>query len=102
MDLEGALAEADRCLRCKKPRCIPGCPVAIDIPGFISALARRDIRGSYRILKSANTLPAVCGRVCPQESQCEVSCVVGSKYPRGGHRPAGALCRGRRYGARMG
>ena len=81
LDLEGALAEADRCLRCKKPRCIPGCPVAIDIPGFISALARRDICESYRILKSANTLPAVCGRVCPQESQCEVACVVGVKYP---------------------
>ena len=81
LDLEGALAEADRCLRCKKPRCIPGCPVAIDIPGFISALARRDVRESYRILKSANTLPAVCGRVCPQESQCEVACVVGNKYP---------------------
>ena len=81
LDLAGALAEADRCLRCKKPRCIPGCPVAIDIPGFISALARRDIRESYRILKSANTLPAVCGRVCPQESQCEASCVVGVKYP---------------------
>jgi glutamate synthase (NADPH) small chain len=81
LTLEGALAEADRCLRCKKPRCIPGCPVAIDIPGFIAALARRDIRESYRVLKDANTLPAVCGRVCPQESQCEVACVVGNKFP---------------------
>jgi len=81
LDFEAAFAEADRCLRCKKPRCVPGCPVGIDIPGFISALARRDIRESYRILKDTNTLPAVCGRVCPQESQCEASCIVGIKYP---------------------
>jgi glutamate synthase (NADPH) small chain len=77
--LEMALAEADRCLFCKKPRCIPGCPVSIDIPGFISALARKDLRRSYQILKDANTLPAVCGRVCPQEVQCEATCVVGNK-----------------------
>jgi homotetrameric NADPH-dependent glutamate synthase len=80
LDLEGALHEAERCIRCKKPRCVPGCPVGIDIPGFISALARRDIQLSYRILKSANALPAVCGRVCPQESQCEATCVVGAKF----------------------
>jgi homotetrameric NADPH-dependent glutamate synthase len=80
LDLEGALHEAERCIRCKKPRCVPGCPVGIDIPGFISALARRDIQASYRILKSANALPAVCGRVCPQESQCEATCVVGAKF----------------------
>jgi NAD(P)H-flavin reductase len=77
---EGALHEAKRCLRCKKPRCVPGCPVGIDIPGFISALARRDIKGAYQILKKDNALPAVCGRVCPQESQCECMCVVGNKY----------------------
>jgi len=80
LDLEGALHEAERCLRCKKPRCVPGCPVGIDIPGFISALARKDIKQSYQILKSANALPAVCGRVCPQESQCEATCVVGAKF----------------------
>jgi homotetrameric NADPH-dependent glutamate synthase len=80
LDLEGALHEAERCLRCKKPRCIPGCPVGIDIPGFIEALQHRDIRGSYEILKSSNSLPAVCGRVCPQESQCEATCVVGAKF----------------------
>jgi homotetrameric NADPH-dependent glutamate synthase len=80
LDLEGALHEAERCIRCKKPRCVPGCPVGIDIPGFISALARRDIQASYRILKSANALPAVCGRVCPQETQCEATCVVGAKF----------------------
>jgi homotetrameric NADPH-dependent glutamate synthase len=79
LELEGALLEADRCLRCKKPRCIPGCPVGVDIPGFIAALAHRDIKRSYHILKQSNALPAVCGRVCPQESQCEAACVVGAK-----------------------
>jgi glutamate synthase (NADPH/NADH) small chain len=77
--LEMALAEADRCLQCKKPKCVPGCPVEIDIPGFIGALARKDIQESYRILKDANALPAVCGRVCPQEVQCEATCVIGKK-----------------------
>jgi len=80
LDLEGALHEAQRCIRCKKPRCVPGCPVGIDIPGFISALAHQDVRLSYRILKQSNALPAVCGRVCPQESQCEATCVVGAKF----------------------
>ncbi|MEO8595273.1 MAG: NADPH-dependent glutamate synthase [Candidatus Solibacter sp.] len=80
LDMAGAFHEAERCLRCKKPRCVPGCPVGIDIPGFISALARQDVEQSYRILKSANALPAVCGRVCPQESQCEATCVVGLKF----------------------
>jgi homotetrameric NADPH-dependent glutamate synthase len=80
LDLAGALHEAERCLRCKKPRCVPGCPVGIDIPGFIAALQHKDIKRSYQILKSSNALPAVCGRVCPQESQCEATCVVGAKY----------------------
>ena len=80
LELEGALHEAQRCIRCKKPRCVPGCPVGIDIPGFISALARQDVQLSYRILKKSNALPAVCGRVCPQESQCEATCVVGAKF----------------------
>jgi glutamate synthase (NADPH/NADH) small chain len=79
LDLAGALQEAERCLRCKKPRCVPGCPVGIDIPGFIAALQEKDIKKSYQILKSTNALPAGCGRVCPQESQCEATCVVGSK-----------------------
>jgi NAD(P)H-flavin reductase len=80
LDLAGALHEAERCLRCKKPRCVPGCPVGIDIPGFISALQHKDVEQAYRILKTSNALPAVCGRVCPQESQCEATCVVGNKY----------------------
>lgn len=77
--LDMAFAEADRCLQCKKPKCVSGCPVGIDIPGFIGALARKDLRASYRILKNANALPAVCGRVCPQEVQCESECVIGNK-----------------------
>ena len=80
LDLEGALNEAERCLRCKKPRCVPGCPVGIDIPGFIAALQHKDLKRSYQILKASNALPAVCGRVCPQESQCEATCVVGTKF----------------------
>jgi glutamate synthase (NADPH/NADH) small chain len=80
LDLEAALHEADRCLRCKKPRCVPGCPVGIDIPGFIAALQHKDVKLSYQILKNSNALPAVCGRVCPQESQCESTCVVGAKF----------------------
>jgi glutamate synthase (NADPH/NADH) small chain len=77
--LEMAIAEADRCLQCKKPKCVPGCPVEIDISGFISAISRKDLRRSYEVLKDANALPAVCGRVCPQEVQCEATCVVGNK-----------------------
>ena len=77
--IDMALLEADRCLLCKKPRCVPGCPVEIDIPSFIEALARKDIKQSYRILKDSNALPAVCGRVCAQEVQCEATCIVGEK-----------------------
>ncbi len=77
--MDQALCEADRCLQCKKPRCVPGCPVGIDIPAFLNALAHRDLKKSYRILKESNALPAICGRVCPQESQCEATCVVGKR-----------------------
>jgi homotetrameric NADPH-dependent glutamate synthase len=78
-DLASALAEADRCIRCKKPKCIEGCPVEVDIPAFIAALTRKDLESSYRILRSGNVLPAVCGRVCPQELQCESTCILGKK-----------------------
>jgi glutamate synthase (NADPH/NADH) small chain len=78
-DLDAALVEADRCILCKNPKCVEGCPVRIDIPGFIGALAAKDLDASYRILKASNALPAVCGRVCPQEIQCEARCVVGKK-----------------------
>jgi glutamate synthase (NADPH/NADH) small chain len=77
--LEEAIAEAQRCLRCKKPLCVTGCPVNINIPAFVGAIADGDIRKAIRILKSSNTLPAICGRVCPQETQCEVRCVLAKK-----------------------
>ena len=76
---ELALAEASRCLQCKKPRCVTGCPVEIDIPGFISCIVRKDFQAGIRKLKQKNCLPAVSGRVCPQESQCESKCVLGNK-----------------------
>ena len=77
--IDMALLEADRCILCKNPRCVPGCPVEIDIPSFIGALARKDLKQSYQILKNSNALPAVCGRVCAQEVQCEASCIIGDK-----------------------
>jgi glutamate synthase (NADPH/NADH) small chain len=77
--LADALREADRCLECKKPRCVAGCPVGIDIPAFIHAIAQQEFRQAYEVLRRDNPLPAVCGRVCPQESQCEARCIVGVK-----------------------
>lgn len=74
-----AVEEAGRCLACKKPGCVEGCPVSIDIPAFIQAVAGGDFRSAARILKAENMLPAVCGRVCPQEIQCEGVCVLGVK-----------------------
>ena len=71
--------EAARCLQCKKPACVAGCPVEVDIPGFIDLIAQGDITGSIRNLWSKNALPAVCGRVCPQEIQCEGLCILGKK-----------------------
>lgn len=76
---EEALAEAHRCLQCKKPLCVHGCPVEVRIPEFIAALAADDIDSAYQIIKSTNSLPAVCGRVCPQENQCEGSCILNAK-----------------------
>ncbi len=77
---EMAITEAERCLECKKPRCVDGCPVGIDIPAFIHEMQEGDFEKALAIIKKANTLPAICGRVCPQEDQCEQVCVVGSKY----------------------
>jgi len=74
-----ARTEASRCLRCKKPACVKGCPVGIDIPGFISAVGDGDTRRAYAAIRQTNSLPAVCGRVCPQESQCESACILGKK-----------------------
>ncbi|MBN1314315.1 MAG: NADPH-dependent glutamate synthase [Anaerolineales bacterium] len=76
---EDAIEEANRCLNCKKPTCVIGCPVGVDIPDFIVALRQGDIESSLRILKSKNSLPAICGRVCPQETQCETNCVLAKK-----------------------
>ncbi|HNS13830.1 MAG TPA: NADPH-dependent glutamate synthase [Syntrophorhabdaceae bacterium] len=76
---ELALAEASRCLQCKKPRCVTGCPVEIDIPGFISCVVRGDFAAGIKKLKEKNCLPAVSGRVCPQESQCESQCILRNK-----------------------
>jgi len=76
---EAALAEASRCLGCKKPKCIEGCPVAVDIPGFIALVKEGKFAEAARKIKETNVLPAVCGRVCPQETQCEAVCVLGKK-----------------------
>ncbi|MCL7416204.1 MAG: NADPH-dependent glutamate synthase [ANME-2 cluster archaeon] len=76
---EQAQKEASRCIQCKKPSCVPGCPVGIDIPAFIKSIAEDDMDGAIRELKSMNALPAICGRVCPQETQCEEVCVLGRK-----------------------
>jgi len=76
-DLQEALREADRCLLCPDQPCIGGCPVGIDIPGFIARIAERDLHGAYGVLTHTNLLPSVCGRVCPQENQCEGQCTVG-------------------------
>jgi len=78
-DEETAIREAQRCLKCKKPNCVKGCPVNIDIPGFISLIEEGKFIEAARKLKEQNSLPAVTGRVCPQETQCEVKCVLGKK-----------------------
>jgi len=75
--LEDALHECARCLECPEPACVAGCPVGIDIPAFIIKIGEKDYRGAYDIISGANLLPAICGRVCPQESQCEGVCPVG-------------------------
>ena len=76
---EQAQAEAIRCIQCPKHPCINGCPVEIDIPGFIKAIGDGDMPGAVRILKDKNSLPGICGRVCPQETQCEVVCVLAKR-----------------------
>jgi glutamate synthase (NADPH/NADH) small chain len=77
--LEQAQQEASRCIQCPKRSCIEGCPVEVDIPGFIKALRDGDMPEAVRILKDKNSLPGICGRVCPQETQCEATCVVAKK-----------------------
>jgi glutamate synthase (NADPH/NADH) small chain len=76
---ELAQLEASRCLQCKKPKCIEGCPVEVEIPAFVKLISDGDFAGAARKLKLRNSLPAICGRVCPQEDQCEKVCIVGKK-----------------------
>ncbi len=87
-DIQTAIEEADRCLNCKNPACITGCPVGVRIPEFIKCLKNGEIIKAYDIIKSTNSLPAVCGRVCPQESQCEKYCL---RNKAGGAVAIGAL-----------
>ena len=76
---EMAVDEAKRCLGCKKPKCVTGCPVNVRIPEFLAKVAEGEFEEAYQIVTSTNSLPAVCGRVCPQENQCEGVCVRGIK-----------------------
>ena len=76
---ETAVLEASRCIQCKNSPCIDGCPVGIDIPAFIKMISERDYAGAISKIKEKNYLPAICGRVCPQESQCEAKCTIGKK-----------------------
>ena len=78
-DEETAVSEAARCLNCKVPQCRKGCPVQVNIPGFIAKIKERDYDGAISVIQESNSLPAVCGRVCPQENQCEKYCVLGKK-----------------------
>ena len=76
---EEAMEEASRCINCKNAQCIKGCPVSINIPGFIEKVKNGDVEGAYQVISESSALPAVCGRVCPQESQCEGKCIRGIK-----------------------
>ena len=76
---EEAVEEAMRCLNCKNPLCVQGCPVSINIPAFIQKVKERQFEEAYQIISESSALPAVCGRVCPQESQCEGKCIRGIK-----------------------
>ncbi len=77
---EQAMAEAKRCLECGRPLCIDGCPVNINIPAFLKLVAQGDFRGAINLIKETNSLPAVTGRVCPQEEQCEGKCALSKRY----------------------
>ena len=78
-DEKEAVEESNRCLNCKNAQCVKGCPVSIDIPGFISEVKNENFEKAYEIISESSALPAVCGRVCPQESQCEGKCIRGIK-----------------------
>ena len=76
---EQAINEANRCINCKNPSCVQGCPVAVNIPAFINEIKNNNIDGAYAIISKTSNLPAICGRVCPQETQCEAKCLRGIK-----------------------
>ncbi|AGA90369.1 NADPH-dependent glutamate synthase, homotetrameric [Thioflavicoccus mobilis 8321] len=77
--LDMALQEAERCIQCAKPKCIAGCPVQVDIPRFVRHLLVRDLEGAAAVIREANAFPSICGRVCPQETQCEAHCIIKAK-----------------------
>ena len=93
--MEMALREADRCLQCPDEPCVRGCPVGIDIPAFIQKIAEKHYHGAYDVITDTNLLPSVCGRVCPQENQCEGVCTVGATLSRS---RSGARALRRRHG----
>ncbi|MCK4266983.1 MAG: NAD(P)-binding protein, partial [Thermoplasmata archaeon] len=76
---ETAIQEANRCIQCKKPLCVTGCPVSVQIPEFILLIREGEFAAAARKIKETNALPAICGRVCPQEIQCEATCILGKK-----------------------
>ena len=78
-NVEEAMLEASRCLNCKNPRCVAACPVSVKIPEFISKVAAGEFAAAASVIAQDSSLPAVCGRVCPQETQCEGSCILGIK-----------------------
>ena len=77
---EMAVSEALRCLNCKNKPCVAGCPVYVNIPDFITKIKEKDYEGAYQVINQTSSLPAVCGRVCPQETQCESKCTMGIKF----------------------
>ena len=91
---EVAIEEAQRCLNCKHKPCVSGCPVHISIPDFIKEVAQGNFSGAYDVISKSSSLPAVCGRVCPQETQCESKCVRGIKTEPVGSGPSGLTCAG--------
>jgi glutamate synthase (NADPH/NADH) small chain len=78
--IKQAITEAERCLQCPKPHCLKGCPVEVDIPAFIKCIVEGNFKKAIKIVKDKNSLPAICGRVCPQEQQCQKFCVLGKKF----------------------
>src|SRR5512144_2050509 len=78
--IEMAVQEADRCIQCKNKPCVAGCPVEIDIPTFVRQVSEGDFQGAFNTLMAKNVLPSICGRVCPQEEQCEKLCTLGVKF----------------------